>query len=278
MGLPVSSSHSLIGSMVGVGLAWSVIGHEHHFGDGVNWTKVKETLAALAISPIIGFVSAANLLLLAKAINRWPTLYREPAKDAPPPPWSLRGLLIFTCTAVSFGHGSNDGQKGMGLLLLILIGVLPGAYATTDTPTASVRMLHDESACVAKLLDARAASAEANGSGTRSAFDDLSLYTKVDGPADAGVKPSPAVVFRRVSTIVGDHSSLADLPVDGRATLRKDICLATATIAKLVKQHDLPAGEQGTVDHFKSRTLDPVTHSMPLGSRLRRRSHSGANR
>ena len=113
-GLPASSSHTLIGSIVGVGLANSLIFGSHTFGDGVNWAKVQETLAALITSPIVGFVGAALLLLLMKALIRVPELYREPPKGQPPSPW-IRLLLVLTCTGVSFAHGSNDGQKGMGL-------------------------------------------------------------------------------------------------------------------------------------------------------------------
>src|SRR5579863_1918323 len=127
-GLPASSSHTLIGSIVGVGLANSMLFGSHTFGDGVNWAKVQDTLAALVFSPLIGFVCAGLLLLVMKALIRVPELYREPPKDKPPSLW-IRALLVLTCTGVSFAHGSNDGQKGMGLLMLILIGIVPGVYA-----------------------------------------------------------------------------------------------------------------------------------------------------
>ncbi|HXO16704.1 MAG TPA: inorganic phosphate transporter, partial [Candidatus Dormibacteraeota bacterium] len=127
-GLPASSSHTLIGSIVGVGLANSLMFGSHTFGDGVNWAKVQDTLAALIVSPIIGFVCAGLLLLLMKALIRAPELYSQPPKGRPPSPW-IRLLLVLTCTGVSFAHGSNDGQKGMGLLMLILIGIVPGVYA-----------------------------------------------------------------------------------------------------------------------------------------------------
>jgi phosphate/sulfate permease len=114
-GLPASSSHTLIGSIVGVGLANSVLSAGHQFGDGVNWGKVQDTLVALLVSPLIGFTFSALLLLVMKYFVKKPELFSEPNKDAPPSPW-VRGLLILTCTGVSFAHGSNDGQKGMGLI------------------------------------------------------------------------------------------------------------------------------------------------------------------
>src|ERR1700743_502799 len=80
----------------------------------------------------MGFVFSALLLLIMKFLIRAPKLYEEPKTDAPPP-WWIRAILIFACTGVSFAHGGNDGQKGMGLIMLILIGAAPTAYALNRT-------------------------------------------------------------------------------------------------------------------------------------------------
>jgi len=128
LGLPASSSHTLIGSIVGVGLMNSLLSSGQQFGEGVNWGKVQDTALALVISPLVGFVAAALLLLAAKVVIKNPSLYQSPEGKTPPPLW-IRGLLVLTCTGVSFAHGSNDGQKGMGLIMLILIGVVPATYA-----------------------------------------------------------------------------------------------------------------------------------------------------
>ncbi|MGH8231910.1 MAG: inorganic phosphate transporter, partial [Steroidobacteraceae bacterium] len=135
LGLPASSSHTLIGSIVGVGLMNSLLSPDAAFGDGVNWAKVADTIKALVFSPIIGFVLAALLLLLAKQLLRRPELYRAPTGQDPPP-WWIRGLLVLTCTGVSFAHGSNDGQKGMGLIVLILVGIVPAAFALNMSASA----------------------------------------------------------------------------------------------------------------------------------------------
>src|SRR5580658_7469686 len=111
-GLPASSSHALIGSIMGVGLANSLLKGGSKFGDGVNWAKASEVGISLLVSPVVGFVLAALLLLLCKLLIKDPALYAAPDKDKPPPPW-IRLLLIGTCTGVSYAHGSNDGQKGM---------------------------------------------------------------------------------------------------------------------------------------------------------------------
>ena len=126
-GLPASSSHSLIGSIMGVGMMNSLMEHGSLF-KGVNWHKASEVGMALLISPVIGFGLAAGLLLIAKALVPAKELYQPPTSDRPPP-WWIRALLIGTCTGVSFAHGSNDGQKGMGLIMLVLIGIVPTTYA-----------------------------------------------------------------------------------------------------------------------------------------------------
>lgn len=127
LSLPASSSHTLIGSIIGVGLANQLM-HGAVATSGVDWGQAAKVGQALLFSPLIGFVAAALLLLALKAIVRNPALYQAPEGDAPPPLW-IRGILILTCTGVSFAHGSNDGQKGMGLIMLILIGIVPTAYA-----------------------------------------------------------------------------------------------------------------------------------------------------
>ena len=126
-GLPSSSSHALIGSILGVGLASSLFS-DQGFGSGVNWIKAREVGLSLLISPLVGFCLAGGLLLLSKAFIRDDRLYEEPKGDEPPPFW-IRAILLLTCTGVSFAHGSNDGQKGVGLIMLILIGILPAHYA-----------------------------------------------------------------------------------------------------------------------------------------------------
>jgi inorganic phosphate transporter, PiT family len=127
MAIPASSSHTLIGAILGVGLANSAMAGKG-FGSGVNWAKALEVGASLLISPIIGFACAAGLLLLMKNSIKAPELYQPPEGDKPPPPW-IRGTLLLTCSGVSLAHGSNDGQKGIGLVMLILIGILPAHYA-----------------------------------------------------------------------------------------------------------------------------------------------------
>jgi len=134
-GLPASSSHALIGSIIGVGLASSLFS-ARGFGSGVNWSKAEQVGMSLLISPLVGFLLAGGLLLLSKTLLKNRSLYKEPEGDHPPPLW-VRSILFLTCTGVSFAHGSNDGQKGVGLIMLILIGILPTHYAINTNFDAS---------------------------------------------------------------------------------------------------------------------------------------------
>ena len=119
---------------------------------GVDWTKATEIGYALLLSPLFGFCMAAILLLVLKFIVRNPALYAAPEGNQPPPLW-IRGILIATCTGVSFAHGSNDGQKGMGLIMLILIGTVPTAYALNRAlPESQVAQFQKASEAAAKVI------------------------------------------------------------------------------------------------------------------------------
>jgi PiT family inorganic phosphate transporter len=132
-GLPSSSSHTLIGSIIGVGLANQFMSAKSGTS-GVDWGQASNIGKSLVLSPLVGFVCAALLLLACKKLIPNKQLYEAPKGTEPPPFW-IRVLLLITCTGVSFFHGSNDGQKGMGLIMLILIGTVPTAYAVNHAVT-----------------------------------------------------------------------------------------------------------------------------------------------
>ncbi len=129
-GLPSSSSHTLIGAILGVGLAFATL-PDNKTGSAVNWEKAIETGEALLLSPLLGFSLVIIIMFLIRRLVPQETkdqLFKEPKKNAPPPSW-IRAILITTCSLVSFFHGSNDGQKGVGLIMLILIGIVPFHFA-----------------------------------------------------------------------------------------------------------------------------------------------------
>src|ERR1700690_3507549 len=132
-GLSASSSHTLIGSIIGVGIANQLMSVKTGTS-GVDWGQATNIGKSLVLSPLVGFAGAALLLYLMKAVIKNRALYEAPVGTEPPPFW-IRALLLLTCTGVSFAHGSNDGQKGMGLIMLILVGTVPTAYALNHAIT-----------------------------------------------------------------------------------------------------------------------------------------------
>ncbi|HET8860881.1 inorganic phosphate transporter [Marivirga sp.] len=126
LGIPCSSSHTLIGSILGVGIAYYLLPDSQ--GMAVNWGKVGDIGLSLLISPIFGFSATIFLMYLLKRLTKKDKLFKEPPKNTPPS-LGIRSLLILSCTSVSFFHGSNDGQKGVGLVMLILIGIVPAYFA-----------------------------------------------------------------------------------------------------------------------------------------------------
>ena len=126
LGIPSSSSHTLIGSILGAGMAF----YWAHGGQGINWEKAKDIGLSLLLSPAFGFSVVIALLFVFKNFIKSPAIFKDPSQNnnRPPPPW-IRFILLTTCTLVSFFHGNNDGQKGVGVLMIVLLGLLPGYYA-----------------------------------------------------------------------------------------------------------------------------------------------------
>ncbi len=126
IGIPCSSSHTLLGSIFGVGLAFMLLPGSHTIA--LNWQKVIDVGLSLLISPLFGFGFAMLLMLILRKVVKNKIIFKEPPAKKAPPAW-IRGILILTCTSVSYAHGSNDGQKGVGLIMLILIGFAPTFFA-----------------------------------------------------------------------------------------------------------------------------------------------------
>jgi PiT family inorganic phosphate transporter len=193
LGLPASSSHTLIGSVIGVGIANALM-RGRDGTSGVDWSKAVEIGYALLLSPLVGFTCAALLLLLMKFVVRKPELYQEPKGQTPPPLW-VRGLLILTCTGVSFAHGSNDGQKGMGLIMLILIGTVPTAYALNRAlPASHIAAFASASQAASRVVESKATGYNVVGD-PRPAV--TSYISKRD--LNEGTYPSLAVLIREIS-------------------------------------------------------------------------------
>jgi inorganic phosphate transporter, PiT family len=258
LGLPASSSHTLIGSIMGVGLANAMLS-SHVFGEGVNWAKAKEVFSSLLLSPLLGFVGAALLLLLLKLLVRQPALYRSP-EGKPPPMW-IRGLLMLTCTGVSFFHGSNDGQKGMGLIVLILVGVLPGGFALN--PAAGQRDIA-AIATQARQLEPVLLKHSSELLSGQDASDELSAYLKTTGVATAKTFGALAGRNREVAIELEDRSSFSDLTIDQRKGFRSDIYLLSESIGKLNKQHKISDPAEAKALSKYQGSLQKETKYIPV--------------
>jgi inorganic phosphate transporter, PiT family len=258
-GLPASSSHTLIGSVIGVGLANQFL-NPHTGTSGVDWGQAINIGKSLLLSPIVGFGVAALLLLVAKAFIKDPKLYQAPEGEQPPP-FYIRCLLILTCTGVSFFHGSNDGQKGMGLIMLILIGTVPTAYAINHAVT-----YQDSQDFIAV---------------SRQAADTLSKYVSPDaviGDAHQDVTdyirtknftPNTMLAMRELVTDIGNETALykemKNIPNDQVRNFRNDLYVISEALRLMQKSGNpkLTAEDAAVLANYKKH-IDHATRFIPL--------------
>ena len=149
-GIPNSSSHCIIGALVGVAASDALL-QARGLGQGVDWSQIVQVLEALAVSPILGLAGAGGLYAVLRLVVRKGQLFEPPNGDQPPV-WWLRGLLILTCTAVSFSHGTNDGQKSIGLIMLTIIGLMPASYALNPQAPEQLSQLSQNAGLAAPLI------------------------------------------------------------------------------------------------------------------------------
>jgi PiT family inorganic phosphate transporter len=183
----------------------------HKFGSGVAWSKAADIGLSLLISPLFGFTMAALLLLLFKRYTRVKGLLAAPPKNLPPPP-GTRSLLIATCCGVSLAHGSNDGQKGVGLVMLILIGLVPTGYAidASATPEQLARTVQAADSIAALVRDHHDQSSDAEAQKTLEHLGKIHHY--IEG-----------------------RRSPADVPREDRFHFRQSVLLADKSVGDMVK-------------------------------------------
>jgi inorganic phosphate transporter, PiT family len=258
-GLPASSSHTLIGSVIGVGITNALL-HGRSGTSGVDWTQATSIGKALLFSPIFGFCLAAILLLVVKFVIPSKELFAEPKGDQPPPPW-IRGILVLTCTLVSFFHGSNDGQKGMGLIMLILIGTVPTTYALNRAmPASQIEKFVTNSRAAIAVIGAKAAGYDVLGD-PRPAVTAYVAQHQIN----EGTFPSLAALVNDIAKQVTQYGSIAKMPVDQVGNTRNDMYLASEAIRFLVKdkESDLNAQDVAALNAYKG-SLDSATKFIPL--------------
>jgi inorganic phosphate transporter, PiT family len=258
LGLPASSSHTLIGSIIGVGVANALM-RGRDGTSGVDWGKATDIGYSLLLSPLVGFFAAALLLLAMKFAVRKAELYSEP-KGAEPPPWWIRGLLVLTCTGVSFMHGSNDGQKGMGLIMLILIGTVPTSYALNRAlPASHVAAFAKASTEASKVVEAKAAGYRVLGDPRPAVTSYIARHEMTEG-----TYPSLAVLIRDIAHQVETHGSISKIPLAVVGNTRNDIYLASEALRFLEKDKEsqLSDAEKKTLKEYKGQ-IDQATKFIP---------------
>ncbi|MGI4873709.1 MAG: inorganic phosphate transporter [Janthinobacterium lividum] len=227
-GIPSSSSHALFGSILGVGIAFSLLPGGK--GAAVNWSKAGDSGLALLLSPILGFSFTILMMFLLKRFSPSKAIFKEPRKHRPPPLF-IRLTLIATCTLVSFFHGQNDGQKGVGLIMLILIGIVPihFALAINKNPLDLRTSLTQVEQVIGRLNPAELSA------------DDQLLLTEV--------RAQTADLDR----VFAGKNKVEDLPENARFEIRRDILLLASRGKKLLDS-----------EHVSVSTTDRDTYTKAI--------------
>jgi inorganic phosphate transporter, PiT family len=309
LGLPASSSHTMVGSIIGVGVANQLMS-VHSGTSGVDWEQATKVFKVLLISPVVGFTAAALLMLFSKfgvkhmiwrilggliagaavgalasvAFKSWiwigffavlagvavllaagwlanyPAIFQAP-KDNTPPPLPIRALLILTCSGVSFSHGSNDGQKGMGLIMLILIGTVPTAYALNHAVTrGDVQQFIVASDNAGKILDAHVDKTGLLGADARTTVTDY-IRTKQ-------LQPDTILALRELvedlSHEVALYKEFKAVPANQQTNVRNDMYVASEAIRLMQKNHNpgFTAQENTALTAYKGK-VDKATKFIP---------------
>ncbi|MDR3722886.1 MAG: inorganic phosphate transporter [Terracidiphilus sp.] len=308
-GLPASSSHTMVGSIMGVGIANQLL-NGRAATSGIDWDQATKVLKALIISPVVGFCCAALLLLFAKGMAQsawkrrfvclaiaagsatlartltesiwivavagvgmlvvswlvalwlanYPAIFEAP-RGQEPPPMPIRALMVANCMGVSFAHGSNDGQKGMGLIMLILIGTLPAAYALNHNVTAAdVQSFMAASAQVESILDRHADPRAKLGSNPQSEVAD---YIRSRQLQPDTVLALHAVIWN-VNHDVEQYKTIRAIPPQEQANVRNDMYVAAEALRMMDKSKN-PAftpAESAAIKAYQTR-LDKTTKFIP---------------
>ena len=261
LGIPASSSHTLIGSILGVGIMNHLLSASTGVTtSGVDMDQVIQVGKALLFSPLIGFAFAAIVFLLVKTIFKRQLELFQPPEGNKPPPAIIRAILIFTCTGVSFAHGSNDGQKGMGLIMLILVGLVPLAYSLNkNLDTQQVQSFHQLSSQTAVLLNQN--QPELTDEKARAVLTKY-IQTKQQTPE---VVPALASMTDHLGERVSSYSNLKDIPEAAISEIRNDMYLSTTTFKRLDKADALPKmddSQKKLVKDYRS-SLDSFLQYIP---------------
>ncbi|KJV26729.1 inorganic phosphate transporter [Pantoea sp. SM3] len=257
-GLPASSSHTLIGSIIGVGVANALL-HGRSGTSGVDWDQAIKVGYALLLSPIVGFICAALLLLAMKAFIRNRQLYEAPKGNQPPPAW-IRGLLILTCTGVSFAHGSNDGQKGMGLIMLILVGTMPIAYALNRSlPPDQIPRV----AALTQVTEQQLLTLQPAPAAMPAPREVLTEYVRTSQNRPQ-VLPALGMMLGDIGDQIRRYGAVENIPAQAVTNTRNDMYLASETIKHLQSAKVAMPEEIASNLTAVKKELDAATRFIPM--------------
>ncbi len=267
LGIPNSSSHCIIGTLIGVACGDALL-QSRALGEGVDWHQIIQVLEALAISPLLGLVGAGGLYGVLRLVLRSKGHLFEPPEGDKPPVWWLRGLLVLTCTGVSFSHGTNDGQKSIGLIMLTVIGLMPATFALNPDVPRQMAALGQNAAAALPLIErygddhkargldaARALQAAGTRAGDVAATPPATQHadaprTRPGGSDVAAVQPAPS----------------ADVP-QTPAQLRGDVYEVLAQLKHASEAAGLPREDKAGIARLRAEMGPPVQYA-PIWVRM----------
>ncbi|MDI2089797.1 inorganic phosphate transporter [Commensalibacter oyaizuii] len=256
-GIPNSSSHTLIGSILGVGLMNQLL-MGNNTASGVDWGQALQVFKSLVFSPLAGFVIALLGMYLFRILVPIPAFYQSP--NGKPPPWPMRLLLILTCTGVSFSHGSNDGQKGMGLIMLILIGTVPTAYALNSAVSPKqVEDFTQKAFIVDQIL------VQHNNNPMPSVEESRKILTKTIQHNLILPETIPAMrtMLKTIQTDVHNKTTFKEVPVEYQTNLRNNLYLLDQNLVHFSHIETLPKEQETIINDFEKDIVTAIQFIPP---------------
>lgn len=241
LGIPCSSSHTLIGSIIGVGLAFQFM-PENVLQTSINWGTAGDIGLSLLFSPLIGMLATMVLMYIGSKLITNKTIFHEPTPGKVPPFW-IRAILIGTCTGVSFAHGNNDGQKGVGLIMVILIALVPMQFALDHQ--VDLRKVQID------LADTRALLSSVDS--TRIKEEHRKKYGSLLKSAE------------KASVLIGSKAAIDELSKEDQIALRSSIASLSKNSKSLLKSGSLPLSQADEgVLKSKVKSVQKLTDYAPF--------------
>lgn len=256
-GLPNSSSHCLIGALIGIALG-NAFAHSRSLRDGVHWAQLWKVLEALAVSPVLGFVLAGALYFVCRKTLHDEHLYRPVTEQ--PPVWWMRSILILTCSGVSFSHGTNDGQKSIGLIMLAIIGIFPATYALNPNDKTS---LQDVAAIVQQARPLIEKDGDDRKAAALTALKSIEDRAKAGSPDVGAATTDPQRSPARPRLEAGPGSAAAQT----RSTVRDDIYQVISELKHAEDAKGITAADKKHVQQLEKQLGGKVEYA-PLWVRL----------